>query len=125
MRTLRRWTLSLLLTAAAFAHHSTALYDLVHGTIIVGEVKRFDWANPHVHIAMDVTSENNEIEHWSVELENPHILGRYGWTKNRLKPGDTISVTGGRAKDGSFNLRAVYVEFPDGRRLPALAQPQN
>jgi len=60
-----------------------------------------------------------------MELENPHILGRYGWTKNTLKPGDTISATGGRAKDGSFNLRAVYVEFPDGRRLPALAQPQN
>jgi hypothetical protein len=116
---------ALLLAAIAGAHHSTALYDLVHGTIITGEVTRFDWANPHAHIDLDVTGENNEIEHWSVEMENLVILRRYGWTKTTLKPGDMITATGGRAKDGSFHLRAVSVEVPDGRKLPALPQPEN
>jgi len=110
---------------SATAHHSTATYDLVHGTIIIGEVTRFDWANPHVHIYLDITGENNEIEHWSIELENPYILGRYGWNKETLKPGDMISATGGRAKDGSFKLRAAYIELPGGRRLPALPQAEN
>lgn len=125
MKAVRTLGAILILAGAALAHHSTALYDLVHGTIISGEVTRFDWANPHVHITLDVTGENNEIEHWGIELENPHILGRNGWNKNSLKAGDTITATGGRAKDGSFNLRAVYVDLPGGRRLPAVAQPAN
>jgi hypothetical protein len=113
---------ALLVTAvAASGHHSTAPYDLIHGTIIGGVVTKFDWQNPHVHIALDVTGENYVVEHWSVELENPHILGRAGWTRDTLKAGDRISVTGGRAKDNSFRMRAVSVQLPDGRKLPALA----
>lgn len=114
-----------MLVSPALAHHSTALYDLVHGTIIGGVVTEFDWENPHVHIALDVTGENNEIEHWSVELESPSILKRVGWSKDALKPGDQISITGGRAKDNSFRIRAATVTLPDGRRLSALALPEN
>jgi hypothetical protein len=121
----RVWGALGLLAAAAFAHHSTAIYDLIHGTIVSGEVVRFDWENPHVQIALDVTGENNEIEHWSVELESPHILGRYGWTKQTLKPGATVTAIGGRAKDGSFRLRAVSIELPDGRKLPGMAPTGN
>lgn len=122
-----RGCLALLLLCAipALAHHSTAIYDLVHGTIIGGVVTKFDWENPHAHIALDVTGENNEIEHWDVELESRSMLGRLGWTKDTLKPGDRISVTGGRAKDNSFRIRAATITLPDGRRLPALALPEN
>ena len=117
---------NLCLLAAALpllAHHSTAGYDLVHGTILAGTVTRFAWENPHAHIYLDVDGED-DTEHWSIELENLVILRNYGWTKDTLKPGARISVTGGRAKNGSFNLRAVYVEMPDGRRLPALPTPE-
>jgi hypothetical protein len=115
----------LLLAATAAAHHSTAPYDLVHGTIIGGVVAKFEWANPHVQISLDVAGEQNEIEHWSIELESPRILGRLGWTKESIKPGDRISVTGGRAKDGSFRMRAAYVQLADGRKLAALPAPEN
>jgi len=126
MRRLERAAGILMLTAIMVAgHHSTAPYDLVHGTIIIGEVTRFEWANPHAQIYLDVTGENGVAEHWTVEMENLHILGRYGWTKETLRPGDRLTVTGGRAKDGSFRLRAAYVEFPGGRRLPAQPQPEN
>lgn len=114
----------LLYSAIALAHHSTASYDLVHGTIVSGVVAQFQWENPHAQLLLDVADENNELEHWSIELESPNTLKHYGWSKTTLKPGDHISVVGGRAKNGSFNLRASYVQFPDGRRLPALAEPQ-
>ena len=121
-----RVTVLLLLPAAiSLAHHSTATYDLVHGTIITGEVKRFEWENPHVHIYVDVTGEDAEIEHWTVEMESPSILSRLGWKKESLKAGDQISVTGGRAKNGAFQLRALYVVLPDRRRLPALSPVDN
>ncbi len=114
----------LLAAGPASAHHSIATYDLVHGTILGGVVTRFAWENPHVHISLDVTGED-AIEHWTVELESPAILRRLGWDKDTLKPGDRISVTGGRAKNGSFNLRAAFVQTPDGRKLAALPPPEN
>ncbi|HEV3329955.1 MAG TPA: DUF6152 family protein [Bryobacteraceae bacterium] len=114
----------LLLSTTAAAHHSTAPYDLVHGTIIGGVVAKFEWTNPHVEIWLDVAGEQNETEHWSVELESPRILGRLGWTKETVKPGDRISITGGRAKDGSFRLRAASVQFADGRKLAVLPPPE-
>ena len=115
----------LLLAFSVLAHHSTAIYDLIHGTIIAGQVERFVWENPHVHIYVNVSGEDGEIEHWTVEMESPSILGRLGWKRDTLKPGDQISVTGGRAKNGSFQIRAAYVVLPDGRKLAALPQVDN
>jgi hypothetical protein len=106
------------------AHHSIASYDLVHGTILDGLVGGFAWENPHCHILLDLTTEDG-VEHWTIELESPSILRRLGWDKDTLKEGDRISVTGGRAKNGSFNLRAAFVQMPDGRKLPALPPPEN
>jgi hypothetical protein len=118
-----RLTLGVALAATpTVAHHSTASYDLVHGTIIQGIVTEFRWENPHVHLAVDVRGENEEIEHWSIELESPSTLRHYRWTKDTLKPGMSLSIVGGRAKNGSFNLRASYITLPDGRRLPGLAE---
>ena len=117
--------LLILLAPIALAHHSTAAYDLIHGTILTGEVQRFAWENPHVHIYLDVTGEDAEIEHWTVEMESPSILGRLGWKKESLKPGNQISVTGGRAKNGSFQIRAAYVVLPDRLKLPALPPVDN
>ena len=114
----------LLSTVPVFAHHSIASYDLVHGTILDGVVAGFEWENPHAHILLDVMAED-ATEHWTIELESPNILRHLGWDKVTLKAGDRIVVTGGRAKNGSFNLRAVLVQTPDGRKLPALPPPEN
>ena len=115
--------LLLLALLAALAHHSTAPYDLIHGTVISGVVDRFDWENPHAHIYLDVTGEESVIEHWTIELESPGHLRRLAWTRDTIKPGDRITVTGSRAKNGSFNLRGVYIELPDGRKLLGLPGP--
>ena len=101
------------------------MYDLVHGTIVGGVVTKFEWTNPHAHILLEVTGENNEPEHWTVELESRSTLSRLGWTKDTVKPGDRISVTGGRAKDGTFLLRAMWVQRSDGRKFPGQALPEN
>jgi hypothetical protein len=103
----------------ARAHHSTAGYDLIHGTIISGVVTRFQWENPHSHLLLDVTGDG-ETEHWSIEMESPEILSKLGWTKDGLKQGDRVTVTGSRAKDQSFHMRAGSVQWPDGRKLATL-----
>jgi Family of unknown function (DUF6152) len=112
--------LALSISDGLSAHHSTAGYDLVHGTIITGVVRRFEMLNPHGIIALDVAGEDDTVEHWTVAIDNPLALRRLGWSKNTLKGGDKITVTGNRAKNGSFHLRAVEVQLPDGRKLMAL-----
>jgi hypothetical protein len=101
------------------AHHSTAAYDLIHGTIISGMVTEFHWENPHIHLLLDVAGET-DTEHWSIEMESPGHLTSLGWTKDTLKSGDRISVIGSRAKDLGFRMRAGYIQWPDGRKLSCL-----
>jgi len=103
------------------AHHSTAPYDLIHGTIITGVVTRFDMLNPHGIIALDVSGEDAAVEHWTVAVDSPLALRRLGWSKDTLKAGDKITVIGNRAKDGSFDLRGIEVQLADGRKLMALS----
>jgi Family of unknown function (DUF6152) len=109
----------------ALAHHSTAPYDLIHGTTIEGQVTRFAWENPHAHIFMDVRADGGTREHWTVEIDSPGVLRRLGWTKDTLKAGDRVRVSGARAKDGSFNLKALTIQLADGRKLFAVPKVEN
>lgn len=95
------------------------MYDLIHGTITSGIVTGFHWENPHAQLLLDVAGED-DVEHWIIEMQSPSELKGLGWTKATLKPGDRISVTGSRAKDNSFRMRAGYIQWPDGRRLACL-----
>ena len=83
-----------LFATAVMAHHSTAPYDLIHGTLIGGSVTKFEWMNPHSHIYVDVTAEEGAVEHWVIEIESPLVLQRLGWSKDSLKAGDKILVMG-------------------------------
>jgi len=101
------------------AHHSTALFDMTREHTVTGVVTKFDWANPHSFINLDVATENG-VEHWRMEIEALALLRRYGWTKESLKAGDKITCTGARAKDpATFGQKCFTVEFSDGRKLEA------
>ena len=107
----------LLVPALLLAHHSTADYDLKHPASATGVVTRFEWANPHSYIFLDVSAADGNIEHWIVEIDGPHALERLGWSKDSLKPGDRVTCSGARAKDGSPRLRCTQVVLEDGRAL--------
>jgi hypothetical protein len=99
------------------AHHSTADYDLKHPATAAGLVTRFDWSNPHAHILLDVSGDNGAVEHWIIEIDSPNALGRMGWTKDSVKPGDRVTCSGARAKDGSPRMRCTQVQLADGTVL--------
>ena len=70
------------------AHHEIlAKFDDKKPMTLKGTVTKLDWANPHVHIFMNVQNGNN-VSNWAVELESPVDLGRGGWTRDAVKPGD-------------------------------------
>ena len=96
------------------AHHSTADYDLKHPASATGLVTRFEWSNPHARILLDAPGENGAVEHWIIEIDSPNALRRSNWTRDTLKPGDKVTCSGARAKDGSPRMRCTRVVLADG-----------
>jgi Family of unknown function (DUF6152) len=111
---------ALLFSAAPLiAHHSFAAeYDSTKPVTLKGTVIKFDWVNPHSRLYMEVKVEaTSKTEQWELETGNVTTLQRRGWRRDTLKPGDSIVVTGYRAKDGSNLAAASTVSTADGKRL--------
>src|ERR1700684_54851 len=84
-----------------FAHHSFAAeYDSTKPVTLTGTVTKVEWQNPHARFYVDVKDAAGTVTNWEFELGSPNGLMRKGWTRNSLKPGDTITVDGYLAKDG-------------------------
>ena len=106
-----------LAAVSLFGHHSTSAYDQEHLTSMTGTVTEFEWANPHAQVHLNVIMPNGQMENWSAETAPPNMLHRAGWTKETLKPGDKITVTGHIAKDGRKIIRVEKFIMPDGKEL--------
>ena len=109
--------LLILTVPAARAHHATASFDMEHSMTLKGTVSGFDWTNPHVYIYVDVKNDNGAAEKWSVEMASTGMLARAGWRRDSVKPGDEITVTGNRAKDGRPFLHFSKIVFANGQQL--------
>jgi hypothetical protein len=104
------------------AHHSGAAeFDSNKKVDLTGVVTNVEWTNPHAHFYMDVKDASGQVVNWNLELASPNVLIRNGWKRNSVKPGDTVSVTGVRAKDSSNYASAGVITFPDGHKLTFLA----
>ena len=100
-----------------FAHHSTAMYNMANPVTVTGVVKRFEWTNPHAFIYLEVTDENGKKVEWQIEMMSLNHLKSYGWMHNTVKPGETISCTGGAAKSGDPAMLSSLIKLPDGRMI--------
>jgi hypothetical protein len=100
------------------AHHSFAAeYDSTKPVTLKGAVTKMEWQNPHARFYVDVADEAGKVTNWELELGSPNGLMRRGWTRNSLKPGDTVTVEGYLAKDGSKLANARNVTLGDGRKI--------
>jgi hypothetical protein len=123
------------------AHHSfSAEFDSTKEVRATGAVTELEWQNPHGWIHLSVTElcerpaaprgsdapeeewacrtpTADEGNAWAFELGSPNGLMRQGWTRNSLKAGDVVTISGTRARDGSTNSNARNVTTADGTRL--------
>jgi hypothetical protein len=112
--------LGLLLAAGpVFAHHSFAAeYDETKPVKVSGVVSKVEWKNPHIWFYVDVKDDSGKVITWGFSGGPPGMLLRRGITKEVLKAGDAITVSGFRAKDGSFNGSGGTVVFAkDGKKV--------
>src|SRR5438093_4444272 len=106
----------LLIPVATVAHHAyTAEFDTTKPVKLSGVLTKVEWSNPHIWIYLDVKDANDNVTNWGFSASPPGMLQRRGITKNSLKLGEMLTISGHRAKDGSNNASGNVVKFADGR----------
>ena len=114
--------LCLSVAVPSIAHHSfAAVFDVSKPVEVSGTVTDVEWMNPHAWIHLDVEGDDAEVETWSFELGSPNGLIRRGWSRATIKPGDVISISGYRARDGSMRGNVVGVTLATGQRLDGMS----
>ena len=102
----------------ASAHHGTASFDRTKLTILKATVTNFIWANPHGGIDFDVKDSKGNVQKWQGSLTSPNWLARAGWTKNTLKPGDQITISGNQSTLHAHSMWITRVQLANGQELP-------
>lgn len=99
-----------------YAHHSFAAeYDASKAVRITGTISKVEWTNPHSYLYIDVEDEHGAAITWTCEGGAPNALSRRGFSKNSIKIGDTVTIDGYGAKDGSHLMDARRITLSDGR----------
>jgi Family of unknown function (DUF6152)/Domain of unknown function (DUF4131) len=105
------------LSRPLLAHHSLANYDRQNEVTLTGTVKQFLLKNPHSYIVFEVKQTDGSVVEWTAGTSSPMRLYRMGWKTTTLKPGDQITVTGGRHKGGRNEIWLNKLAGPNGEPL--------
>ena len=96
---------AVLAAAPALAHHGAGVFEPEKKVTVEGTVTDFQFVNPHVLVYLTVKGDNGKDVQWGGELTSPNRLARddraVKWSKEILKPGDRITVTGHPARNGA------------------------
>lgn len=113
-----------LMFSAAWAHHANSAYDRTQSVTVTGTVTQWQFMNPHAGLWLSVTDQSGNVREWSAEFQGTVDLYRhFSWNKDTFKPGDTITLIGFPALDGSRTLGARIVVFADGTEVDVRSAP--
>lgn len=99
------------------SHHSNSAYEVEKVVMLTGIVKEWKWSNPHTWLYLTVDDGKGGKVEWAVEGRAPGVLGRAGWDRTILKPGEKVTVHMSPAKDGSHVGIIARVTKADGTIL--------
>ena len=121
-----------LMTLAAaeslWAHHSpSAIFDMSKRITLTGMVTKVDWINPHIVVFMDAKGTGGAVENWKFESNPPAWFRRLGVGRVEFAKaiGQTITIEGVRARDGSLYGYLQKITFPDGNSMELINPSDN
>ena len=104
----------------ASAHHSFAAFDATQVITLKGTVKEFQWTNPHCWLQLVVMNPDGTTQEWSLEGLSPNVLGRMGWKRNSVVPGDVVTVYSNPLRTGAHGGNMIKVVRADGTEIGAV-----
>ncbi len=107
----------LAVSGSASAHHNPKPMYEANDVTLMGTVTEYEFANPHSIISIAVKTDSGAVEQWHAEFLPPSELTRAGWTRETLKRGDQVTMTG---RPGRYAQHIMWLETlvtPDGRKL--------
>ena len=102
------------MTVPALAHHSAAMFDHTRTVTLTGNVKEFQYTNPHSWLQVMVRGKDGKAVLWGFEAEGPSTLLRAGIKSDTFKPGDKVTVVANPMKDGRPAGALIKVIKSDG-----------
>jgi Family of unknown function (DUF6152) len=105
------------------SHHSFAMFDLGKEVALTGTVNKFDWTNPHSFVWVDVVGSDGKLVTWGAEGQSPNYLGRRGWSRDTLKPGDKVTLVIMPLRDGRPGGMFKRLTLPDGKVIDQTGIP--
>jgi hypothetical protein len=77
------------------AHHSFSAYYFEEQSVTIeGVVQEFQYRSPHAVLMFTARDDQGQTRTYAAEWGNPNRLSRQGITRDTLKPGDAVVVTG-------------------------------
>ncbi len=92
----------MLAPASLPAHHGDAGRYEDNVIVLTGTVVEVQLVDPHSMIVLDAPDDKGKMVRWQAELGGRNGLTKnFGWTKNTIKFGDKVTITGRRVKNGA------------------------
>ena len=104
------------LAAPALAHHAfSAEFDGSKTIVVKGVLSKLDWTNPHIQIYLDAKGPDGKLQRYTFASGPPGMLHKAGIKKSDFKIGETVTITGAPAKDGTQLLGWMkMIKYADG-----------
>lgn len=115
---------TLFAAGAAWAHHSpSSIFDMSQKFVLTGTLTEVEWVNPHIAVYINAKKSDGTVENWKFESAPPSWLRRVGVNRSDFVKavGQTVTVEGNRARDGSLYGFLLKITFADGSSLAMVA----
>ena len=109
----------------ATAHHSAAMFDHTKKITLEGNVKEFQYTNPHSWLQVVGRGSDGKVQLWGFEAEGPSTLLRAGIKASTFKPGDKVTIVFNPMKDGRPAGALVTATKADGTVFSPRPSAQN
>ena len=103
-----------------YAHHSFAATYFEDKTVTIdGKLVQFLYRNPHSFVHVEAPDDKGVTQTWAVEWGAGGQLSRDGVTRESLKPGDHVIITGNPGRDpADHRIRMQSIMRPATANAP-------